>query len=114
MDVDGQRVSTHELGIFTTFSQRIYYDTYDVMPALWANSSTHAIGIILGHGWYAQPSINVGPPSLHFCLIVHLSNSDGSTSTLNVVSSTAWQQSVGPVVMDDIYNGVCRGGGAWR
>ena len=46
MDVDGQRVSTHELGTFTTFSQRIYYDTYDISGALWANTTTHAIGLI--------------------------------------------------------------------
>jgi hypothetical protein len=45
MDVDGQRVSTHELGTFTTFSQRIYYDTYDISGALWANTTTHAIGL---------------------------------------------------------------------
>jgi hypothetical protein len=44
--VNGQRVSTHELGIFTTFQERIYYDTYDVQPALWSNSSTQAIGTV--------------------------------------------------------------------
>lgn len=105
LDVDGVRVSTHELGTFTTFSQRIYYDTYNIVPALWSNSSTHAIGIWLGHGWYAQPSVNVGPPSLYFCLIVHLQNQDGTQSSFGVVSDNTWLQQVGPVVMDDIYNG---------
>ena len=62
-------------------------------------------GIVLGHGWYAQPSVNVGPPSLYFLLIVHVTDAQGVQSTLSIVSDTTWQQSVGPVVMDDIYNG---------
>ncbi len=49
LEVNGQRVSTHELGIFTTFQQRIYYDTYDISQALWTyNSSSQVIGLFGG------------------------------------------------------------------
>ena len=122
MDVNGQRVSTHELGIFTTFQQRIYYDTYDVSQALWTFNSTKQVigelisrcralchlvtGIMLGHGWYAQPSVNVGPPSLFFTLNVHAVFPNGTSGVVTVVSDTTWTQSVGPITADDIYNGM--------
>ena len=32
--VDGAKISTHEMGQFSTFSERAYYDTHDVTAAL--------------------------------------------------------------------------------
>ena len=39
--LDGARVSTHELGAFTTFAKRVYYDTYDVTAALRGSERTY-------------------------------------------------------------------------
>ena len=38
--VDGTKVSTHELGAFTTYSKRVYYDTYDVTTAIASTPGT--------------------------------------------------------------------------
>ena len=59
---------------------------------------------MLGHGWYSQPSVNVGPPSLYLTLYVHFTL-NGVSDVLTVVSDTTWTQNIGPIVMDDIYNG---------
>ena len=83
----------------------MYYDTYDISSFLSAGSSEHVLAITLGHGWYAQPSVNVGPPSLYMLLSVHVTNSDGSSSVIQVPSDTTWSQAAGPITMDDIYNG---------
>ena len=53
LNVNGQRLSKHELGAFTTFSERCYYDSIDVTAAFSTSSHTHAIGVSLGPGWYA-------------------------------------------------------------
>jgi alpha-L-rhamnosidase len=63
-------------------------------------------GIMLGHGWYAQPSVNVGPPSLFFTLNVHVVFANGTSGVITVVSDDTWTQSQGPITMDDIYNGL--------
>ena len=54
LHVSGQRVSTHELGAFTTFEERVYYDSIDVSAAinsgLVQGEPRQAIGVSLGDG----------------------------------------------------------------
>jgi len=59
------KVSTHELGAFTTYTKRVYYDTYDATDAMrLAGGSSHTIGVSVGDGWYSQDSVNVGQQTL--------------------------------------------------
>ena len=75
-------------------------------PAPRAGDVTHAVGVTLGHGWYAQPLVDAGPRSLLFRLAVETVNADGSPAgTVDVISDTSWVQSGGPIVYDDIYGG---------
>ena len=104
LHLDGTRVSDHELGAFTTFTKRVYYDTVDVTAALRTENADHALGVALGAGWYEQKTVNVGQRSL--LLRLHAKLSGCSTPTLDVVSSTSsWTTATGPVTMDDIYAG---------
>ena len=58
-------MSTHELGAFTTYTKRVYYDTYDATDAMrLAGGSSHTIGVSVGDGWYSQDSVNVGQQTL--------------------------------------------------
>lgn len=43
--LDGNKVSDHELGAFTTYEKRVYYDTWDV-TALIRQGETHTLGIV--------------------------------------------------------------------
>ena len=75
--LDGARISTHELGAFTTFAKRVYYDTYDLTRSIQqyqreTGAGKHAIGVAVGRGWYAQKSVAVGPPSLLLRLSIDL------------------------------------------
>eukprot|EP01116_Phalansterium_solitarium_P007853 TRINITY_DN2084_c1_g1_i2.p1 TRINITY_DN2084_c1_g1~~TRINITY_DN2084_c1_g1_i2.p1 ORF type:complete len:1037 (-),score=234.67 TRINITY_DN2084_c1_g1_i2:145-3255(-) len=96
--INGQKVGKAALGQFTTFQQRILYDTYDVTAAL---KRQNAIGVALGNGWYAQPTVNVGPLSLLLTLRITLQNG----ATVVIGSDTTWKVIQGPVTYDDIYEG---------
>ena len=103
--VNGQKISTHELGAFTTYDQRVYYDTQDCTEAVNAQvitgSKAQAIGVHLGDGWYAQATVHVGKPEL--LLRLSLEYMDGTSE--DIVSDTTWSTNPGPVVSVDIYSG---------
>lgn len=108
LHVDGTRVSSHELGPFTTYQKRVYYETFDCTDALFAGSrlgsgADHVLAVEIGPGYYAQSSVNVGFPVVQIRLSVLLS--DGSH--VDVVSNTdpSWTAAAGPVVLSDIYEG---------
>lgn len=110
--LDGERASDHELGIFTTFAKRVMYHAWDVTSILTDHGSgegDHAIAVALGHGWYSQPTVAVGPRSLRLRLSITYQAAGATTSSaFNVVTSASdgqWKQHAGPVVMDDIYAG---------
>ena len=103
---EGQKVSTHELGAFTTYEKRVYYDTYDITKAMAVMagseaSSTHAVGLHVGTGWYSQNSVHVGQETM----LLHISIlfSDGTKDT--VVSDGSWKVAESPVTTVDIYTG---------
>eukprot|EP01052_Picozoa_sp_SAG31_P069081 SAG31_NODE_27897_length_418_cov_1.438871_1_plen_115_part_10 len=95
--VNGEKVSDHELGAFTTYTERVYYDTWDVTAQLngivGADAKTHAVGVSLGDGWYAQATVNVGKPQL--LLMLSVQYSDGSSEA--IVSDTTWTVGASPV-----------------
>jgi alpha-L-rhamnosidase len=103
LHLNGAKVSMHELGAFTTYQSRVYYDAIDctaaINDAFVAGVTKQAIGIDLGAGWYTL--LKVGTPKL----IVRLSllYSDGTRS--DVVSGTDWLYTMGPVLTSSVYQG---------
>jgi alpha-L-rhamnosidase len=49
-ELNGQLISDHELGHFTTIDQRVLYDTFDVSSSSFALGAHNAIGCTLGDG----------------------------------------------------------------
>ena len=104
--VDGTQVSQHELGAFTTYSERVLYDTHDCTAAVHrsrrgSGPSEHAVIVELGPGWYAQQSVHAGEPSALLRVAIHYVNN----TVQNVVSDASWEGTAGPVVRADIYDG---------
>ncbi len=109
--INGAPTDAHVLGQFTTFQQRILYDAWDVTPSIVAGCNT--LGVMLGAGWYAQPTIAAGPRSL--MVLLSVTTTDGSTlyfpsslpGALHSQAATAllFNATAGPVVADDIYAG---------
>ena len=106
--INGVITDDHELGTFTTFEKRSLYDVVDVTPLI--RSGCNAIGVMLGHGWWSQHTVNAGDRQVR--LLLTLTAVDGTITTLasklsaggdpNALVFTA---STGPVTADDIYIG---------
>lgn len=100
--VNGKKISTHELGAFTTYTKRVYYDTYDATDAMRENlQTTQGVGVTVGNGWYSQSSVHVGNPTL--LLQASILYTDGSTDTFS--TDTTWTVTASPVTSSDIYKG---------
>jgi len=101
--VDGEKVSTHELGSFTTYATRVYYDTYEITAAMRTTGSSnhHVIAVSVGDGWYAQDSVHAGQNSL--IMRVEILYTDGTTDY--VETNATWKVSHSPVTKVDIYKG---------
>lgn len=104
--LNGASTDDHELGSFTTFEKRILYDTWDVAALL--HPGCNAMGIMLGAGWYNEPSVNVGPRSLIAMLSV--TQADGTTSYFSTgitpgASTLVFSSAPSPVTSDNIYAG---------
>lgn len=111
--VNGAKVSTHELGTFTTFEKRVLYG----VVTLDLNQGSNVLGLSLGNGWYSQDSVDVGQPTVRAVITAQgasgervrfVSNAGGSfaASALELgelaLNFTAGQS---PVTYDDIYIG---------
>lgn len=104
LHIDGAKVSTHELGAFTTFETRVLYDTYDVTGALaQVGVGAHVLGVEVGPGFYSQKTVKVGNPEL--LLRLALEFADGTSQDIVSDASGAWQTADGPVTATDIYIG---------
>lgn len=104
--LNGEPTDAHELGSFTTFQKRVNYDAWDVAALL--RPGCNAIGVMLGAGWYAEPSVNVGPRSL--IALLSVTQSDGTKSYFASglapgAGALVFTSTVGPVTSDNIYNG---------
>jgi len=103
--LNGERVSRHELGSFTTFQQRVLYATVNVTEAL--RVGPNVLGISAGNGWYSQSSIAAGPVTLK--LLLTADGPDGQSVTLPATAGAGGAMGCmagpSPVVADDIYIG---------
>ena len=115
--VNGAPTDSHVLGPFTTFESRLLYDTADVTPLL--HQGCNGLGVMLGAGWFAQPTVAVGNRSFAALLSVTLfdgskvlyysalASSSGAHGGAGNVSSSPllFTSAASPVTSDDIYAG---------
>jgi alpha-L-rhamnosidase len=103
--LNGALTDDHELGQFTTFQQRTLYDVVDVTSQL--RVGCNALGVMLGAGWWSEPSINAG--MRQFRLMLSVTTQDGNTATYfsqNAAGgSLVFAATTGPVTADNIYDG---------
>jgi len=104
--LNGKKVSTDLFTPgWTSYKNRIQYQTYDITSMLQAKNS---IGAILGDGWYRgnigwQDQRNYYGSKLALLAQLQLNYTDGTTET--IVTDNSWKVSTGPIVFSDIYNG---------
>ncbi|MBW6537139.1 MAG: glycoside hydrolase family 78 protein [Mariniphaga sp.] len=90
---------------WTSYKNRIQYQTYDVTSML---KSENTLGAILGDGWFRG---NIGfrnqrdyyGDKLALIAQLHITYSDGTTETVGTDES--WKATTGPIIFSDIYNG---------
>lgn len=105
--LNGAPTDDHELGTFTTFQQRTLYDVVDVTDQL--RAGCNALGIMLGHGWFAQPRVHAGPRQ--FRLLLSVTDAAGATTyyasanAAGAANALVFGAIAGPVIADDIYEG---------
>jgi alpha-L-rhamnosidase len=113
--INGELADDHELGSFTTFERRALYLAVDVTALV--RTGCNALGVMVGHGWFAQPSVNVGPRQ--FRALLSVTTADGATSFFastvsgegeggaggGGASALTFAATAGPVTADDIYVG---------
>jgi alpha-L-rhamnosidase len=105
--IDGQLVSPNTLLApgWTDFHKRVLYQTYDVTSML--APGAHALGIVLGGGWYSSPLTwtgirnSPGPNLLRAQLDVTLANGKHE----QIVTDATWQTAPAPVTFSEIYGG---------
>jgi alpha-L-rhamnosidase len=90
---------------WTSYKNRIQYQTYDVTSMLQANN---ALGAILGDGWYRgnigfRNQRNYYGDKLALIAQLQIAYSDGTTETIGTDES--WSATTGPIIFSDIYNG---------
>lgn len=96
--LNGQRVGDHVLDpAFTDYSRRILYATYDVTSLL--KPGTNTIGVILGNGWFSQPTCCRGGPlkstTFRFGtapqLLFQMDTQSSQGDSWSVVSDESWR-----------------------
>jgi len=104
--LNGQKVSTDLFTPgWTSYKNRIQYQTYDVTSMIQQKNS---IGAIVGDGWY-RGNIGWGNQNgyygskLALLAQLQLTYSDGTSETIGTDES--WKVSRGPIIFSDIYNG---------
>lgn len=90
---------------WTSYNNRIQYQTYDVTSML---GKENAIGAIVADGWYRGNIGFKGQKGYYgnqLALLVQLkiNYSDGTSET--ICSNQNWKSSTGPILESDIYNG---------
>ena len=103
--LNGQKVSTDLFTPgWTSYKNRIQYQTYDVTSLL---KGKNTIGAILGDGWYRG---NIGWGGNNYfgkkqALLCQLqiNYTDGTSET--ILSDDSWKVAAGPILFSDIYNG---------
>ena len=108
LDVSGSRVSTHELGQFSTFAKRVLYDTYNLTGAAQTAAALRqplVLAATVAPGWFAALGGGAGLPggAPRFRCVVSIVGANGSTSM--IVSDGSWRVSAGPAVTASIMDG---------
>ena len=102
--LNGVEVSDHELGHYTTFEQRILYDTWDVLGLL--RSGENAMGCVLASGWYGGKDTGrpvTGIKGLRLKLSLVAAN---GTKTDALVSGKGWTRTASPYRTAGLFEGV--------
>jgi alpha-L-rhamnosidase len=107
--INGEKIGDHVLDpVFTDYQKTVNYLTYDVTKQI--HSSTNAIGVVLGNGFYNLPTQDLfqmnrahwkTPNKLLFNLFIEFS--DGTNEL--VVSDGSWKWSTGAIVYNSIRGG---------
>jgi len=90
---------------WTSYKNRIQYQTYDVTSVVQPKNS---MGAILGDGWFRgnigwQDQRNYYGSKLALLAQLQLNYTDGTTETISTDNS--WKTATGPILFSDIYNG---------
>ena len=104
--LNGQKVSTDLFTPgWTSYKNRIQYQTYDVTSMIQPKNS---LGAIVGDGWY-RGNIGWGNQNgyygskLALLAQLQLNYTDGTSETIG--SDASWKVARGPIIFSDIYNG---------
>ncbi len=104
--LNGKKVSTDLFTPgWTSYKNRIQYQTYDVTPMLQTKNS---IGAMVGDGWF-RGNIGWGNENgyygskLAFLAQLQINYTDGTSEFVNTDQS--WKASTGAIIESDIYNG---------
>ncbi len=107
MYLDDRRVGDQVLTPgWTSYDDHIQYQTYDITSQL--QKGRHAVGVILGDGWYRGFLAFSGQRDtygkrLSLLLQILITYADGSSQI--VTTDAGWKAATGPIRMSDIYNG---------
>lgn len=109
IQLNGSKVGDSVLDpAMTQYDKTVLYVENEVSAQL--HAGTNAIGVMLGHGWYAhtaRTTWNFDRASWHdrpkALVALKLTYQDGSTET--VVSDGSWKAELGPVIADDFMTG---------
>jgi len=100
--INGQKVGDHVLDpAMTDYDKRILYVTYDVTNLL--SQGQNAVGVMLGNGWYSEPSVLRYGDSPRLLMQINLEFTDGSTASFK--TDETWKVSSGPITRNDFYGG---------
>ena len=104
--LNGKKVSTDLFTPgWTSYKNRIQYQTYDVTSMVQQKNS---IGAIIGDGWY-RGNIGFQKQSAYYgnrlalLAMLQVNYTDGSSET--IATDQSWKASEGPITESDIYNG---------
>lgn len=90
---------------WTSYKNRIQYQTYDVTSML---KNENTLGAILGDGWYRgnigfRNQRNYYGDKIALIAQLQINYTDGTSETIG--SDETWKATTGPIIFSDIYNG---------
>jgi len=105
--LNGGKIGNHRLDpMFTHFSRRVLYVTYDVTKSL--KQGENILGVILGNGWFNYQSkwrFNQAPWRARpkFCMDLRITYKDGSEELIK--TGKDWKTALSPIIFNSIYTG---------
>ena len=100
--INEEKVGNHVLDpAMTDYSKRVLYLVYDVTNLL--DEGQNVVGVMLGNGWYSQPSFLKYGDSPRLVMQVNIEFADGSI--MSIKSDETWKVSSGPITRNDLSTG---------